>query len=84
MWGLLMPWSNVWQRIRNAQRNVQDSNLVGDGFTMGGAMVLRRGDGNGGGDGLLTLTCIRHLELSVLSQVERVSSHVLHIIMSAC
>ncbi|GIL77792.1 hypothetical protein Vretimale_6668 [Volvox reticuliferus] len=50
IWGLLFPWSAVWQRIRAASRNVSEHNLVGDGLTMGGAMVLRRGGGSGGGN----------------------------------
>ncbi|EFJ52787.1 hypothetical protein VOLCADRAFT_127337 [Volvox carteri f. nagariensis] len=49
IWGLLFPWSAVWRRIRTASRNVPEHNIVGDGFTMGGAMVLRRGGGGGGG-----------------------------------
>ncbi|GLI63047.1 hypothetical protein VaNZ11_005909 [Volvox africanus] len=50
IWGLFLPWSAVWQRIRAASRNVPDHNIVGDGFTMGGAMVVRRGGGPGSGN----------------------------------
>ncbi|GLC38296.1 hypothetical protein PLESTB_001751300 [Pleodorina starrii] len=51
IWGLLNPLGATWQRIRAASRRVAEHNLVGDGFTMGGAMVLRRGGGGGAGGG---------------------------------
>jgi hypothetical protein len=48
LWGMLAPWSDVWKRIRAASRRVSEHNVVGDGLTMGGAMVIRRAGGGGG------------------------------------
>ncbi|GIL49954.1 hypothetical protein Vafri_6245 [Volvox africanus] len=69
IWGLLFPWSAVWQRIRAASRNVHEHNIVGDGFTMGGAMVVRRGGGpaaaaEGDGSGNETVAWM-HLETDI-------------------
>lgn len=43
--GLLWPWSGTWKRIHGASARVSDHNVVGDGLTMGGAMVVAQGDG---------------------------------------
>ena len=42
---LLNPFSQAWKNMRRAKASntVQDSNLVGDGLTMGGVMVFAKG-----------------------------------------
>lgn len=42
---LLNPFSRAWKNMRRAKAGgtVQDSNLVGDGLTMGGVMVFKKG-----------------------------------------
>ena len=34
----------VWKRAADAKETVKESNLNGDGLTMGGSLVMRRGD----------------------------------------
>jgi hypothetical protein len=36
--------SQVWKRAADAKVTVKESNLNGDGLTMGGLLVMRRGD----------------------------------------
>lgn len=47
--GSLLPMANpfgaVWARIRAASRNVKEHNVVGDGLTMGGLLMMRAGEG---------------------------------------
>lgn len=43
LWGLTCPWSPEWKRIHAASKNVKEHNVVGDGLTMGGAMVVGSG-----------------------------------------
>ncbi|KAK9845230.1 hypothetical protein WJX81_000566 [Elliptochloris bilobata] len=40
----LNPWSMIWKLAKAARQTVEESNLKGDGLTMGGLMVLPRGD----------------------------------------
>ena len=42
---LLNPFSRAWKNMKRAKdsKTVSDSNLVGDGLTMGGVMVFKRG-----------------------------------------
>ncbi|PNH08122.1 Redox-regulatory protein [Tetrabaena socialis] len=42
---MLNPWSDVWKRIRAASKTVKEHNLAGEGAIMGGAMVIRQGEG---------------------------------------
>ncbi|KAG2500213.1 hypothetical protein HYH03_001791 [Edaphochlamys debaryana] len=42
---LLNPFGSVWKRIRSAASRVKEHNVIGDGLIMGGAMVVRQGDG---------------------------------------
>eukprot|EP00197_Chlamydomonas_leiostraca_P012344 CAMPEP_0202872210 /NCGR_PEP_ID=MMETSP1391-20130828/20699_1 /ASSEMBLY_ACC=CAM_ASM_000867 /TAXON_ID=1034604 /ORGANISM="Chlamydomonas leiostraca, Strain SAG 11-49" /LENGTH=214 /DNA_ID=CAMNT_0049553201 /DNA_START=86 /DNA_END=730 /DNA_ORIENTATION=- len=42
--GMLNPFSAVWARINAARREVPEHNVVGDGLTMGGLLVVGRGD----------------------------------------
>lgn len=42
---LLNPFSRAWKNMRRAKESgkVADSNLVGDGLTLGGVMVIKKG-----------------------------------------
>ena len=35
----------IWKHAKVAKETVKESNLKGDGLTMGGLMVVRRGEG---------------------------------------
>ena len=37
-------WAQVWKHAKVAKETVKDSNLKGDGLTMGGLMVVKKGD----------------------------------------
>ncbi|MEW5315803.1 MAG: hypothetical protein WDW38_007208 [Sanguina aurantia] len=40
----LNPFSESWKKVREAQKNIKDHNLVGDGMsTMGGILVVAKG-----------------------------------------
>ncbi|KAJ9514469.1 hypothetical protein QJQ45_016199 [Haematococcus lacustris] len=41
---LLNPFSSTWARIRKAQQQVSEHNLVGEGLIMGGLMVIGKGE----------------------------------------
>ncbi|KAG2500214.1 hypothetical protein HYH03_001792 [Edaphochlamys debaryana] len=43
--GMLNPFGSVWKRIRAAQSRVKEHNLNGEGSIMGGAMIIRQGNG---------------------------------------
>ncbi len=36
--------AQIWKHAKVAKETVKDSNLKGDGLTMGGLMVIKRGD----------------------------------------
>jgi len=39
----LNPFSQIWSNGKRAKQTVKDSNLKGDGLTMGGLMVIQKG-----------------------------------------
>lgn len=45
---LANPFGRAWKNMKRAKQagNVKDSNLVGDGLTMGGVLLLRQGSGD--------------------------------------
>ena len=38
-------WAQIWKHAKVAKETVKDSNLKGDGLTMGGLMVVKKGSG---------------------------------------
>jgi hypothetical protein len=45
LWNYLNPRSKVWPRIFSARKRVAEHNMIGNGLTMGGLMVMRQGNG---------------------------------------
>lgn len=39
----LNPFSQAWKNVRAAKKEVKDSNMVGDGVTMGGMIAIAKG-----------------------------------------
>ena len=37
-------WTQVWKHAKVAKETVKDSNLKGDGLTMGGLVVVKKGN----------------------------------------
>lgn len=45
---LLNPFNPAWSRIRAANKNVKDHNVLGEGTILGGVLVVRQGEGGVG------------------------------------
>lgn len=70
---LLNPLGAVWGRLRKAQGVVKESNMIGDGFTLGGIWLMKPGDGGIAAAWLEKDAGQFPLNAEVLNQVKRLA-----------